>query len=45
MSEIYRIETGVLYILVCSVSNGTVRFASRDSIIGGRYDSLFADQR
>ena len=28
----------------CSVSIGTVRFASRDNIIGGHFDSLFAER-
>ena len=52
MSDVQRIETGVLYILVdvdmyedeCSVSVGTVRFASRENIIDGYYDSLFAER-
>ena len=50
-SNVQRIETGVFYILVdgryedeCSVSVGTVRFASHYKIIDSHYDSLFAER-
>ena len=50
-SNVQKIETGVFYILVdgrykdeCSVSVGTVRYASHYNVIDSHYDSLFAER-